>query len=164
MSTGSLTRVSAVRDVVLPHNGEDVLAVIRDIELLEPLERKARSVEVHPVDSTHGWYRIVGKLFRVRAWEGEFSYEQHPAGWHSEDLHPRTDGWRISGGFLVSRIDDATCRVTHYEDYSLPARLRRWRPLLAWYMRRSQVGEMRDLAVLVDHTLAARAGGPSGSH
>jgi len=157
VSTVSPMRVSAVRDVVLPHSSQEVLAVIRDIELLEPLERKARSVEVHPVDDTHGWYHIVGKLFRVRAWEGEFSYEQHPSGWHSEDLHPRTDGWRISGGFLVSRIDDATCRVTHYEDYSVPERLRRWRPLLAWYMRRSQVGEMRDLTVLVGQTLAAQA-------
>lgn len=161
MSTLAPVRVSAVRDVVLPHSSQQVLAVIRDIELLEPLERKARSVEVHPVDGAHGSYRIVGKLFRVRAWEGEFSYEQHPSGWHSEDLHPRTDGWRISGGFLVSRIDDATCRVTHYEDYSLPERLRRWRPMLAWYMRRSQVGEMRDLIALVDKTLAAR-GTPRG--
>lgn len=157
MSTVTPRRVSAVRDVVLPHNAQDVLAVIRDIELLEPLERKARSVEVHPLDDTHGWYRITGKLFRVRTWEGDFSYEQHPAGWHSEDLHPRADGWRISGGFLVSRIDDATCRVTHYEDYSLPERLRRWWPLLAWYMRRSQVGEMRDLTALVAQTLAEQA-------
>jgi hypothetical protein len=47
--------------------------------------------------------------------------------------------------------------VTHYEDYSVPERLRRWRPLLAWYMRRSQVGEVRDLTVLVGQTLAARA-------
>ena len=30
---------------------------------------------------------------------------------------------RISGGFLVSRIDDTTCRVTHYEDDTLPPRL-----------------------------------------
>lgn len=156
MSTVIPMRVSAVRDVVLPHSSQEVLTVVRDIELLEPLERKARSVTVHPVDATHGWYHIAGKLFRVRAWEGEFSYEQHPSGWHSEDLQPRTDGWRISGGFLVSRIDDATCRVTHYEDYSLPERLRRWRPLLAWYMRRSQVGEMRDLTALVEQTLAAR--------
>ena len=156
MSTMTPMRVSAVRDIILPHSSQEVLAIIRDIELLEPLERKARSVEVHPVDDTHGSYRIVGKLFRVRAWEGEFSYEQHPSGWHSEDLHLRPDGWRISGGFLVSRIDDSTCRVTHYEDYSLPNSLRRWRPLLSWYMRRSQIGEMRDLTVLVEQTLAAR--------
>jgi len=156
MSTVTPMLVSAVRDVVLPHSSQQVLAVIRDIELLEPLERKARSVEVHPVDDTHGWYQIVGKLFRVRAWEGDFSYEQHPFGVALRGLHPRTDGWRISGGFLVSRIDDATCRVTHYEDYSLPERMRRWRPLLAWYMRRSQIGEMRDLSVLVEQTLAAR--------
>lgn len=156
MSTQTPIRVSAVRDVVLPHSSQEVLTVIRDIELLEPLERKARSVEVNPIDGTHGSYRIVGKLFRVRDWEGQFSYEQHASGWHSEDLHRRSDGWRISGGFLVSRIDDATCRVTHYEDYSLPDRLRRWRPLLSWYMRRSQIGEMRDLTLLVEETLAAR--------
>lgn len=156
MSSETPVRVSAVRDIVLAHSSQDVLEIIRDIELLEPLERKARSVEVHPVDDSHGSYRIVGKLFRVRAWEGEFSYEQHASGWHSEDLHPRTDGWRISGGFLVSRVDDHTCRVTHYEDYTLPEGMRRWRRLLAWYMRRSQVGEMRDLTVLVNQTLAAR--------
>jgi len=86
-------RVSAVRDVVLPHSSQEVLAVIRDIELLEPLERKARSVEVHPVDDTHGWYHIVGKLFRVRAWEGEFSYEQHPSGGTPRTCTPGpTDG------------------------------------------------------------------------
>jgi len=33
----------------------------------------------------------------------------------------------------------------------------RLRPLLALYMRRSQVGEMRDLSRLVDRTLATRA-------
>ena len=42
----------------------------------------------------------------MRSWEGDFSYVQHAHGWHSEDLRPRADGWRISGGFLVSRIDD----------------------------------------------------------
>ena len=93
-------------------------------------------------------------------WEGRFSYDQHDNGWHSEDLSPRRDGWRISGGFLVSRIDDATCRVTHYEDYSVPVRWRRLRPLLAAYMRRSQVGEMRDLAVLVTRTVAERHPAP----
>lgn len=150
-------RVSAVRDIVLPYSSDKVLVVLRDIELLEPLERKARSVEVHPVDASHGWYRIVGKLFRVRAWEGDFSYEQHESGWHSEDLHPRLDGWRISGGFLVSRVDDSTCRVTHYEDYLLPPRLHRWRAVFSLYMRRSQVGEMRDLAELVDRELSTAA-------
>jgi len=152
-------RISAVRDVVVPLPSEDVLTVVRDIELLEPLERKARQVDVHPTGPGRGWYHIVGKLFRVKSWEGDFSYEQHENGWHSEDLHPRVDGWRISGGFLVSRIDNTTCRVTHYEDYTVPHRLRRLRPLrplLAAYMRRSQVGEMRDLRTLLERTVAAR--------
>ena len=83
-----------------------------------------------PVDDGHGSYRIVGKLFRVKAWEGDFSYERHPSGWNSEDLHLRTDGWRTSGGFLVSRIDDVTCRVTHYEDDRLPDQMWRWLLLL----------------------------------
>lgn len=138
-------RISAVRDVVIPLPSDDVLSVVRNIGLLEPLERKARRVEIHPTGPNCGWYRIEGKLFRVKSWEGDFSYEQHANGWHSEDLRPRADGWRISGGFLVSRVDDTTCRVTHYEDYALPDRLRHLRPLLATYMRRSQVGEMRDL-------------------
>ncbi len=46
--------------------------------------------------------------------------------------------------------------MTHYEDYSVPVRWRRLRPLLAAYMRRSQVGEMRDLAALVTRTVAER--------
>lgn len=150
-------RISAVRDVVIPLPAAQVLAVVRDIELLEPLERKARHVEIHPSGPDSGWYRIVGKLFGIKSWQGDFSYEQHANGWHSEDLHERADGWRISGGFLVSRIDDAHCRVTHYEDYTVPERLRRLRPLLSAYMRRSQVGEMRDLAVLVLRT-AGRPG------
>jgi hypothetical protein len=148
-----VSRISAVRDVVVPRPAADVLQVVRDIELLEPLERKARHVEVHPVTASGGSYRIVGKLFGVKRWQGDFSYEQHENGWHSEDLTPRTDGWRISGGFLVSRVDDTTCRVTHYEDYALPASLRRLRPLIALYMRHSQVGEMRDLTRLVQRTV-----------
>ena len=53
-------RISAVRDVVIPLGIDDVLAVVRDIALLEPLERKARSVQIYPLDAEHGWYRIVG--------------------------------------------------------------------------------------------------------
>ncbi|GAC1595603.1 MAG: hypothetical protein NVS3B21_18790 [Acidimicrobiales bacterium] len=142
-------RVSAVRDVVVPLPFDEVLASIRDIELLEPLERKARHVEIHPTSPDAGWSRSVGTLFRVKAWEGNFRYQQHGNGWHSEDLAEREDGWRISGGFLVSRIDDVTCRVTHYEDYLVPPRLRPLRVLLNLYMRRSQIGEMRDLGALL---------------
>ncbi len=155
-NTPTIDRVSAVRDVVIDLPAAQVLEIVRDIALLEPLERKARHVEIHPTEPDAGWYRIVGKLFRLRRWEGDFSYQQHAAGWHSEDLHPRQDGWRISGGFLVSRIDDDTCRVTHYEDYGLPPSMRRFRAVLGWYMRRSQVGEMRDLAALVTRTVADR--------
>lgn len=144
-----MARVSAVRDVVIPQPVEAVLPLVRDIELLEPLERKARAVSVHPIDDQHGWYHIDGLLFGRTPWQGDFSYQQHECGWHSEDLHPRDDGWSISGGFLVSRVDDASCRVTHYEDYVLPDRLARLRPLFSAYMKRSQVGEMRDLARLL---------------
>ena len=151
-------RISAVRDVVIPRPLPEVLTVIRDIGLLEPLERKARHVEIHRTTPDAGWYHIVGKLFRVKPWEGNFRYEQHSNGWHSEDLSEREDGWRISGGFLVSRIDDATSRVTHYEDYTVPERLRHFRTLLKIYMRRSQIGEMRDLSALVQRTVAASAG------
>ena len=156
MPANQVARISAVRDVVIPLPSEQVLAVIRDIELLEPLERKARHVEIHPTGPDTGWYRIVGKLFNLQRWEGDFSYQQHENGWHSEDLHPRDDGWRISGGFLVSRVDDTTCRVTHYEDYTLPPRLRHLRPLLSGYLRRTQIGEMRDLVALVQRQVLAQ--------
>ena len=146
-------RVSAVRDVVVPLPLDEVLAVIRDIELLEPLERKARHVEIHPTSPDAGCYRIVGKLFRVKSWEGDFRYQQHDNGWHSENLAEREDGWRISGGFLVSRIDDLTSRVTHYEDYVVPERLRPFRILLNLYMRHSQIGEMRDLSALLQRDI-----------
>ncbi len=157
---GTSARISAVRDVIIGRPAREVLSVVRDIALLEPLERKARHVEIHATSEDAGWYRIVGKLFGLKSWTGDFRYNQHENGWHSEDLESRPDGWRISGGFLVSRIDDQTCRVTHYEDYTLPSRLMRLRPLLALYMRRSQVGEMRDLSVLVNRTLATRARQP----
>lgn len=143
-------RVDAVRSVVVDRPADAVLDVVRDIELLEPLERKARSVEVHPEGPDRGWYRIHGRLARVVPWTGDFSYTHHDQGWHSADLAPRSDGWGVSGGFVVIPIDDRTCRITHYEDYLLPAHLRWLRPLMAWYMRRSQVGEMRDLARLVE--------------
>lgn len=150
-------RISAVRNVVIPLPCEEVLAVVRDIELLEEVERKARQATVHPTGPDVGWYRVVGKLFRLKSWEGEFTYEQHAHGWHSEDLHPRADGWGVSGGFLVSRVDADNSRVTHYEDYIIPSRLRPLRPLLSLYMRRSQVGEMRDLASLVQRTAASHS-------
>jgi hypothetical protein len=150
-------RISAVRDVVIPLPFDEVLGVVRDIELLEEVERKARRVSVHPTGPGVGWYRVGGKLCRLVPWDGEFAYEQHAHGWHSEDLHPRADGWRVSGGFLVSRVDAANSRVTHYEDYVIPLRLRPLRPLLSVYMRRSQVGEMRDLALLVQRTVASHA-------
>ncbi len=125
------------------------LAIVREIELLEPLERKARTVTVHPATPEAGWYSVTGRIARLVLWRGDFSYVQHDAGWHSEDLDVRRDGWRVSGGFLVSRVDDRITRVTHYEDYVLPPSLARLRPLFAAYVRRSQVGEMRDLATLV---------------
>ncbi len=150
-------RISAVRDVVIPLPCEQVLAVVRNIELLEKVERKARHATVHPTGPDVGWYRVVGKLFRLKSWVGDFTYEQHAHGWHSEDLHPRPDGWGVSGGFLVSRVDATNSRVTHYEDYIIPNRLRPLRLLLCLYMRRSQVGEMRDLASLVQRTAASRS-------
>lgn len=142
-------RVAAVRDVLVCAPLDQTLTIVRDIERLEPLERKARTVAVHPSGPTDGWYTITGRIARLVPWRGDFSYTQHEAGWHSEDLLARADGWQVSGGFLVSRVDDRTTRVTHYEDYVLPPRLARLRPLFAVYVRRSQVGEMRDLASLV---------------
>lgn len=129
------------------------LELVRDIELLEPLERKARAVEVHPEDARSGWYRIHGRLVGVVPWAGDFSFSHSENGWHSADLHPREDGWRISGGFVVTPIDEHSCRVTHYEDYVPPERLRWLRAFLTAYMRRSQVGEMRDLKQLVESRL-----------
>ncbi|MDQ6874427.1 MAG: hypothetical protein M3042_05095 [Actinomycetota bacterium] len=147
--------IGAVRSVLIERSAEDTMTVLRDIELLEPLERKAREVEVHPETDRSGWYRIVGRLAGLARWEGDFRYDQHDAGWHSRDLHPREDQWAISGGFLVNPIGPAMCRVTHYEDYFLPPRLRwMWLPM-AVYMRWSQVGEMRDLVRLVESQLPA---------
>ena len=71
----------------------------------------------------------------MNPWAGNVRYEQHSNRWHSEDLSEREDGWRISGGFLVSRIDDGTSGVTHYEDYTVPERLRHFRTLLKNYLR-----------------------------
>lgn len=142
-------RVAATRDVLVAATLEQTLAIVRQIELLEPLERKARTVAVRPSGPTDGSYTITGRIARLVPWLGAFSYAQHEAGWHSEDLHARADGWQVSGGFLVSRVDDRTTRVMHYEDYVLPPRLAPLRPLFAAYVWRSQVGEMRDLASLV---------------
>lgn len=145
--------IGAVRSVLIRRSAEDTLTVLRDIELLEPLERKARAVEVHPESDRSGWYRIVGRLAGLARWEGDFRYDQHDAGWHSRDLHPRDDEWAISGGFLVNPIGPAMCRVTHYEDYFLPPRLGWMRLPMTVYMRWSQVGEMRDLVRLVESQL-----------
>lgn len=130
---------------------EQTLALVRDIELLEPLERKARAVEVHPTDSRSGWYRIHGRLARLVPWTGDFSFSQSENGWHSADLVPREDTWRISGGFVVTPIDENSCRVTHYEDYVPPRHLRWMHGLLVAYIRLSQIGEMRDLKNLVEN-------------
>ena len=160
----SMRRVSAVRSVVIDRPMDQTLELVRDIELLEPLERKARGVEVHPEDSRSGWYRIHGRLAGIVPWTGDFSFSQSEHGWHSADLHSREDGWRISGGFVVTPIDEHSCRVTHYEDYVPPARLRWMRPFLVAYMRQSQVGEMRDLKRLVENRLPqTRLTSPAGA-
>lgn len=159
--------ISAVRSVVVERPMDQTLELVRDIELLEPLERKARAVEVHPQGPQSGWYRIHGRLVGIVPWTGDFSFSNSENGWHSADLHPRQDGWRISGGFVVTPIDEHSCRVTHYEDYVPPERLRWLRLFLVGYMRRSQVGEMRDLKRLVEGRLprprgASTSGAGSG--
>lgn len=150
MKGTSFPRVSAVRSVVIGRPIEPTLELVRDIELLEPLERKARAVEVHPDNATSGWYRIHGRLMRLAPWTGDFSFVQSENGWHSADLHCRPDGWRISGGFVVTPVDQHSCRVTHYEDYVPPRHLRWMHPVLVAYMWLSQIGEMRDLKRLVE--------------
>lgn len=142
--------VGAVRSVLVRRSAERTLEIVRDIELLEPLERKARSVEVHPETDLTGWYRIVGRLARVVPWEGVFSFRQHDVGWHSTDLVRRPDGWQICGGFVVTPINEQLCRVIHYEDYELPERMTWMRWPLRFYMRASQVGELRDLVRLIE--------------
>lgn len=139
-----------MRSVVIERPLEQTLSLVRDIELLEPLERKARAVEVYPAEPGSGWYRIHGRLARLVPWTGDFSFSHSEAGWHSADLHPREDAWRISGGFVVTPIDEQSCRVTHYEDYVPPAHLSWMHGFLVAYMRLSQVGEMRDLKRLVE--------------
>ncbi len=76
-------RIAAARDVLVAAPLERTLALVRDIELLEPLERKARSVAVHPQGPDSGWYEITGSLARLVPWTGEFFYTQHESGWHS---------------------------------------------------------------------------------
>ena len=153
------TRIGAVRSVLIARPAAATLEKVRDIALLEPLERKARAVEVHPTDARSGWYRIDGRLVGLVPWTGEFSYEQHEQGWHSADLHPREDGWVIGGGFVVTPVTPDVCRVTHYEDYGLPAHLAWLRRPLTLYMRWSQVGEMRDLVTLVEDLVPAPTAG-----
>lgn len=153
--------VHAVRSVVVQRPLEATMRVVRDIELLEPLERKARAVSVHPERDDSGWYRITGRLAGLVSWDGTFSYRQHDNGWHSADVRPRPDGWRISGGFVVTPIDETSCRITHYEDYTLPQRLRRLHLPLVAYMRFSQIGEMRDLRRLVHDRVAVAPGAAS---
>lgn len=143
----------AVRSVYIHRSAEATLGVVRDINLLGPLERKVEEVEVHPEDAQGGWYHLRGRVARLVPWTGDFLYTQHDVGWHSWDRRERADGWRIDGGFVVTPIDDHMCRVTHYEDYGLPHRQRwlRW-PLTA-YMRLTQIGEMRDLVRTVEAAL-----------
>ncbi len=66
----------------------------------------------------------------MNPWAGNVRYEQH-----SNGLSEREDGWRTSGGFLVSRIDDGTSGVTHYEDYTMPKRRRHLHALLKNYLQ-----------------------------
>lgn len=155
--------IGAVRSILVNRPATETIAVLRDIELLEPLERKARGVVVHADSEQHGWYHIDGKLAALAAWEGDFRYDQHDVGWHSADLHPRDDGWGISGGFLVAPVGRGQCRITHYEDYFLPPRLR-WMRFPMWlYMRWSQVGEMRDLVGLVERQVEPETADAAGS-
>jgi hypothetical protein len=148
-SKEGLALASAVTSIVVARPYEETRHIVSDIGLLEPFERKVETIEIVPESDSTGRYSLIGRVFGFLPWRGDFSYQHHAAGWHSETLGTGPYGVRVSGGFSLTRVDEDHTRVTHYEDYLLPKRFRLIRGPFSRYIAWTQRGEMRDIKQFV---------------
>jgi hypothetical protein len=132
----------------IPLEQERVLPAVWEIKNIERCEVKADVVEVTKETDTRGSYRVRGHFAGV-PWKGRFFYELHPTGFHSTNAPHPSKGTTISGGFVVERVGDEACVVTHYEQYRLPVYFRPLRLPVRLYLRWSMRKELRDLENLV---------------
>lgn len=127
-------------------------AAVWDIQNLERTEVKADSVCVTKASPTAGSYTVRGHFAGI-PWRGEFLYELHDRGFHSENAPKPGTGSTISGGFVVEEISDDECLVVHYEQYRLPWYYRPLRAGIVAYLRYSMRRELCDLErLLVEET------------
>lgn len=148
-------RLTTVRARDLACRREDALRAIWEIKNIERTEVKASMVDVHPLDTRHGTYRVRGR-FAGLPWRGEFVYELNDGGFHSRNADKPPDEATIEGGFIVTPNADG-CTVIHYEQYVLPTRLRPITLLIGAYLRWSMGRELRDLEALVRATAEHQA-------
>ncbi len=142
------TRVVVSEEIVVCAPKERALDAVWRIEDIERTERKADSVRVHAEDERNGTYEVRGRFAGVR-WTGAFRYRLHEAGFHSRDTRPQRFVSAVEGGFIVDAVAHDICRVSHYEEYEIPAWLVPLRPLIRAYLARTMRKELVDLRSLI---------------
>ena len=144
--------VTVVSRRLIPVPAAQARAAVWEIPNIERTEVKADAVCVTKESPTVGSYTVRGH-FAGLPWRGEFTYELHEQGFHSENVPKPGQGSTVSGGFVVEEISDDECLVVHYEQYRLPWYYRPLRAGIVAYLRYSMRRELRDLErILVEET------------
>lgn len=136
------------RTVVVPAPGTAALAVVRDVATLEYCEPKIDALALQSNGAAGGAFWAHGRVLGKR-WSGEFSYRLHDNGFDSAETLPSRSGLNARGGFHVEAMGERRCRITHYEQYTLPLWALPLRRALAWYVGRSIDCELENLARLI---------------
>ncbi len=158
-----LKEIYAERTIELDCNQQAALPFIWDIKNIEYCEVKADKVQVTKETETTGKYRVDGHFAGVRGlfpgipWHRRFEYRLHPTGFHSKEAELPVSVLDIQGGFVVEPINDARCKIIHYEQYTLPPIFVPLKPLIVWYLLWSQGRELRDLQSMIMRSLAGKA-------
>jgi hypothetical protein len=137
-----------IRDEVLVEAPpEQALAVIKDLNCLAQYEPKVDSLRVTQKMRTGGTYTARGR-FAGLPWQGRFSYEMRPHGFHSEMI-AGPPGVRVSGGFVVCSDMPDLSHVIHYEHYQLSWWLWPFVLPLRLYLKQAIKNELHVVAQLI---------------
>ncbi len=137
------------RTIELDYAQQIVLPYIWHLKNIEYCEVKADQVQVSKDSEQSGTYTVHGHFARLLPWSRTFAYQLHPTGFHSTEAANPVSSFDIQGGFTVEPLSENRCLVNHYEQYKLPLRFWLLKPLIVYYLKRSQVKEMQDLAALI---------------
>lgn len=142
------SNVLMVRDEVLVEaSGEQVLRVLKDLNCMAQYEPKVDFLRVTPKLRAGGTYTARGH-FAGLPWQGRFSYEIRPHGFHSE-MVAGPPGVQVSGGFVVRSDKRDRSRIIHYEQYQLSWWLWPFVFPLRLYLKQAIRNELRAVAQLI---------------